>query len=56
MLTDIALKKLKPKGKIYKVADRDGIRIHVRMLALQSVGNATSVPMWWPVYSWTREV
>ncbi|TGS89723.1 DUF4102 domain-containing protein, partial [bacterium M00.F.Ca.ET.177.01.1.1] len=25
MLTDIALKKLKPKNKIYKVADRDGM-------------------------------
>ncbi|TIO63930.1 Arm DNA-binding domain-containing protein, partial [Mesorhizobium sp.] len=25
MLTDIALKKLKPKDKIYKVADRDGM-------------------------------
>jgi hypothetical protein len=25
MLTDIALKALKPKEKIYKVADRDGV-------------------------------
>ncbi|TIP51005.1 MAG: DUF4102 domain-containing protein, partial [Mesorhizobium sp.] len=25
MLTDIALKKLKPKEKIYKVSDRDGM-------------------------------
>ena len=27
MLTDIALKKLKPKDKLYKVADRDGMYI-----------------------------
>ncbi|TIX10197.1 MAG: DUF4102 domain-containing protein, partial [Mesorhizobium sp.] len=25
MLTDIALKRLKPKDKMYKVADRDGM-------------------------------
>ena len=29
MLTDIALKALKPKVKIYKVADRDGMYVHV---------------------------
>ena len=29
MLTDIALKALKPKEKIYKVADRDGMYVHV---------------------------
>jgi len=29
MLTDIALKAPKPKEKIYKVADRDGMYVHV---------------------------
>lgn len=29
MLTDIALKQLKPKGKLYKVADRDGMYVAV---------------------------
>ncbi len=29
MLTDAALKQLKPKGKPYKVADRDGMYAHV---------------------------
>ena len=29
MLTDVALKNLKPKGKPYKVADRDGMYAHV---------------------------
>src|SRR5579862_5605663 len=29
MLTDMALKKLKPKGKIYKVADRDGMYVAI---------------------------
>ena len=29
MLTDIALKALKPKEKVYKVADRDGMHVHV---------------------------
>ena len=29
MLTDIALEALKPKEKIYKVADRDGMYVHV---------------------------
>jgi hypothetical protein len=29
MLTDVALKALKPKEKIYKVADRDGMYVHV---------------------------
>ena len=28
-LTDIALKALKPKEKVYKVADRDGMYVHV---------------------------
>jgi hypothetical protein len=29
MLTDIAIKALKPKEKDYKVADRDGMYVHV---------------------------
>lgn len=29
MLTDAALKKLKPKDKVYKVADRDGLYVSV---------------------------
>src|SRR5271169_551952 len=29
MLTDIALKALKPREKVYKVADRDGMYVHV---------------------------
>ena len=29
MLTDTALKNLKPKEKAYKVADRDGMYVHV---------------------------
>ena len=29
MLTDIAIKALKPKDKIYKVADRDGLYVAV---------------------------
>ena len=29
MLTDIAIKSLKPKDKIYKVADRDGLYVAV---------------------------
>ena len=29
MLTDIALKRLKPKGKLYKVGDRDGMYVAV---------------------------
>lgn len=29
MLTDVALKGLKPKDKPYKVADRDGMYVHV---------------------------
>ena len=29
MLTDIALKSLKPKEKPYKVTDRDGMYVHV---------------------------
>lgn len=29
MLTDAALKALKPKQKIYKIADRDGMYIRV---------------------------
>jgi hypothetical protein len=29
MLTDVAIKALKPKDKPYKVADRDGMYIHV---------------------------
>ena len=29
MLTDSALKALKPKEKIYKVADRGGMHVHV---------------------------
>jgi hypothetical protein len=29
MLTEIALKALKPKEKVYKVADRDGMYVHV---------------------------
>ena len=30
MLTDVAIKALKPKEKIYKVADRDGMYVHVK--------------------------
>ena len=29
MLTDVALKNLKPKDKPYKVTDRDGMYVHV---------------------------
>jgi hypothetical protein len=29
MLTDIALKNLKPKDKLYKLADRDGMYVAV---------------------------
>ena len=29
MLTDVALKALKPREKIYKVADRDGMYVRV---------------------------
>lgn len=29
MLTDAALEALKPKGKIYKIADRDGMYVRV---------------------------
>jgi hypothetical protein len=29
MLTDLGLKRLKPKGKLYKVADRDGMYVAV---------------------------
>lgn len=29
MLTDTALKNLKPKGSLYKVADRDGMYVTV---------------------------
>jgi hypothetical protein len=29
MLTDVAIKALKPKEKDYKVADRDGMYVHV---------------------------
>ena len=29
MLTDVALKQLKPKEKLYKVADRDGMYVAV---------------------------
>ena len=29
MLTDVALKTLKPREKIYKVADRDGMYVRV---------------------------
>ena len=30
MLTDVAIKKLKAKDKIYKIADRDGMYVAVR--------------------------
>lgn len=29
MLTDMAIKRLKPKDKLYKVADRDGMYVSV---------------------------
>ena len=29
MLTDVALKSLKPKAKVYKITDRDGMYVHV---------------------------
>lgn len=29
MLTDVALRNLKPKGKPYMVADRDGLYVYV---------------------------
>jgi len=29
MLTDVAIKALKPKEKDYKLADRDGMYVHV---------------------------
>ena len=36
MLTDVALKSLKPKTKVYKVADRDGMYVHVSPTGLLS--------------------
>jgi hypothetical protein len=37
MLTDAALKALKPKEKIYKVADRDGMYVLVTTLGRASL-------------------
>ena len=36
MLTDAALKCLKPKAKMYKVTDRDGMYVRVAPMTLKS--------------------
>ena len=36
MLTDVALKSLKPNAKVYKIADRDGMYVHVSPTGLLS--------------------
>ena len=41
MLTDVALKALKPKEKDYKVADRDGMYVHVTPRARSRFGWTT---------------
>lgn len=38
MLTDVALKSLRPKDKVYKVADRDGMYVRVMPSGAVSFG------------------